>query len=146
MTNENAHKPTCGESGGRTRAGKACGVTLNLSEINGLCIQHDPLRKDELYAIRVAGSKARARKIQQEKAALPEDVPPKPRTLKDAIQWASWATHSVAVGAIDVRVAHEVAVLVREFRMALEKRALEEQVEELKAQLKEASKPGMRIA
>lgn len=133
-------KPTCGDSGGKTRAGKSCGVTLNLSDINGLCLQHDPLRRDELYAVRVAGSKARARKIQQEKAALPENVPPKPRTLKDAIQWASWATHSVAVGAIDVRVAHEIAVLVREFRMALEKRALEETIEELQAQLKAAEK------
>jgi len=143
---EGEHKPTCGESGGTTRAGKPCGVTLNLSDVNGLCLQHDPMRKDELYAVRVAGSKARALKIQKEKAALPDNVPPKPRTLKDAIQWASWATHSVAVGAIDVRVAHEIAVLVREFRMALEKRALEEQVEELKKELAAARKQSIRVA
>lgn len=143
---EGEHKPTCGESGGRTRAGKACGVTLNLSDVNGLCLQHDPMRRDELYAVRVAGSKARALKIQKEKAALPEGVPPKPRTLKDAIQWASWATHSVATGEIDVRVAHEIAVLVREFRMALEKRALEEQVEELKKELAAARKQSIRVA
>ena len=144
---ETERKPTCGEAGGKTRAGKPCGVTMNLSDINGLCLMHDPLRRAELHAVRVAGAKARGRKIQQEKAALPADVPPKPRTLKDAIQWASWATHSVAIGAINVRVAHEIAVLVREFRMALEKRALEETIEELQAQLKAAQqRDKMRVA
>lgn len=138
-------KPTCGQAGGRTKRLKHCNVTMNLSPTNGLCLQHDPERKEELYQVRVAGAKARGKKVQKAKAAQGE-VPRKPKNLQDAIEWASWATFAVATGEIDTRVAHEVAVLVREFRMALEKRALEEQVEALKAQLAEANKRGMRVA
>ena len=46
--------PRCGDAGGISRNGAPCRVGINLSPINGLCIQHDPNRAEEAAAMQKA--------------------------------------------------------------------------------------------
>lgn len=123
--------PTCR---GTTKAGAPCRVTLNLSE-TGYCIQHDPARHEQRKALWRAGGLASAPAQRLAKAALPEGVPKAPKTIEDAERFASWLTYAVAVGDISPKVAHEVAVALKEFRGAAEKRALEKELKALRLEL-----------
>lgn len=132
-------KPTCGDSGGVTRDGRPCRSTLNLGK-TGLCLSHDPARIQEARAIRVKGGVAAGVSKRLAKAANPKLVPKPPRTLQDAVDWSSWAMHSVAIGEIDARTGHEVGYLVNAFKAAVEKRDLLREIEALRAELAEAQK------
>ena len=138
-----AGKCRCGDSGGLTNAGEPCGTYLNLSSSSGLCLFHCPDREQERLAVRQAGGRASAVAKRDRKTADPDDVPRAPRTLQDAVTWSSWAIHGVACGRIDARTAHEIGYLVNAFKAAVEKRDLERQIAELRAELAEAQKrPG----
>src|SRR5665213_2920480 len=113
--------------------GSPCTVTLGLGP-TGLCLSHDPdpARQEARRAVRSAGGKAsgaaKRKRAEELKAAIVEaraksgDTPAEMKTLDDAVKWSAWAARGVALGTLDARAAHEIAVLVREFRMALEKR------------------------
>jgi len=131
-------KPTCGDSGGVTKAGLPCRSALNLSPEDGLCIAHDPERVDEARAMRVAAGKATGLANRKRRAASPLVVPKPPRTLQDAVEWSSWAMHAVATGEIDARTGHEIGYLVNAFKAAVEKRDLLAEIEALRAELASA--------
>ncbi len=128
---------TCGDAGGRTAKGTPCRSHMNLGEA-GLCLFHDPLRKHLAKAAQAAGGRARGEAMRRERAALPADVPRAPRTLEDAEKVASWITHAVLIGEIDVRVAEAATKAVRQFQLSVEKRTLQDRVRELEKALREA--------
>ena len=127
---------TCGDAGGRTKAGRPCQVAMNLGE-KGLCVHHDPDRKQEALEMRRMGARASAASRTRTKVAR-GDVPRAPRTLSDAVSYASWAVDAVAMGELDARTAREIGNLLREFRSCLEKRSLEKEITALRTELKEA--------
>jgi hypothetical protein len=132
--------PRCGDSGGVTREGSPCRSRLNLSPDTGLCLQHDPARREAARAMQSAGAIAKAEVMRRRKAALPAGVPRAPRTLEDAERVASWITRAVLVGDIDVRVAEAATKAVRQFQLVVEKRVLQDRVRELELMLREARK------
>ena len=54
--------------------------------------------------------------------------------------------HAVACGRIDARTGHEIGYLVNAFKAAVEKRDLERQIQELRAELTAAQKRPGRLA
>jgi hypothetical protein len=129
--------PTCGAP---TKAGTACRVTMNLSQVSGKCIMHDPERLAARQALQAAGGKAAGVVHRRAKAADPAIVPAAPKTLEDAVKWSSWAMHAIASGELDARTGHEVGYLVARFTEALNKRDLLRKVEELERKLAEAQR------
>ena len=85
--------------------------------------------------MRQAGGRATAGSKRTARAALPANVPRAPETLQDAVAWSSWAMRAVAVGEIDARTGHEIGYLVNTFKAAVEKRDLQREIEELRAEL-----------
>jgi hypothetical protein len=116
--------------------GSQCRTVFGLSP-EGFCFPHDPVRATEWVAMQKNRSDLSAKRRREMRESLPPGLPRAPKTLDDAVQWSSWATHAVAAGVIDARIAHEVSVSIREFRMSLEKRDLALEVERLKKQLTE---------
>ena len=90
--------------------------------------------------MRVKGGRASGESKRREKAAHPENAPRAPKSLADAVQVASWITHAVLVGEIDVRVAEAATKAVRQFQLGEEKRALVEKVKTLNAKLRAVEK------
>jgi hypothetical protein len=67
-----------------------------------------------------------------------DEAPAAPKTIDDAIEWASWATWAVSVGKLDARTGHEVGFLLRAFldgRKHADK--TDERVKRLQAQLEQ---------
>jgi hypothetical protein len=126
---------TCGDAGGKNAQGAPCRAVMRLSASNGLCLMHDPERTEELKAMRSAAGVASKESKRRAKAALPADVPKAPKTLEDAVQFASWLTWAVCVGALDARTAHESAYALNCFKAAVEKRDLQREIEKLRAEL-----------
>ncbi len=85
--------------------------------------------------MRQAGGQATAVSRRSARAASPANVPRAPQTLQDAVAWSSWAMRAVAVGEIDARTGHEIGYLVNVFKAAVEKRDLQREIEELRAEL-----------
>lgn len=136
MTEPREQRKTCGESGGTTQAGAPCRAFLNLNAESGLCLVHDDERIDARQAMRLAGAVANTRAARARRSAEGrEGVPSAPQTIEDAERFASWLTHAVCAGEIDARSAHEAAVCLREFRGASEKRIIERELRELRAEL-----------
>ena len=118
-------KPTCGDAGGRkVTDGTPCAQTLNLSPSNGQCIVHDAERTDQHRAMSQRGQAASTVSKRDAKYADPEDVPPVPETLEDAVEWAGWALRATACGRIEHRVGATISTLINSFKSALEKRDL----------------------
>jgi hypothetical protein len=119
---------------------------MNLSTVNGRCIQHDDTRAEERAAMRAAGGTATGAARQRSKAADPSNAPKAPRTLDDAVRIASWITRAVLIGDIDVRVAEAATKAVRQFQLGEEKADLLRRIATLEAQLKTAaSAAGRRV-
>ncbi len=135
---------TCGDAGGVTKSGSMCRVYLNLSPINGLCLQHDPERVEARAALVAGAGRASGVSKRLARAGLPDGVPKAPQTLRDAEQFASWLARAVAIGVIDPKVAHVTAVALKEFTASASKRLLEDQVKALRKELAEAKKARAR--
>ena len=134
--------PTCGDRGGKTKKGTPCSAFRNLDPVSGLCMWHDESRGPEREANQraaQAGSEAKVRAT-----ARPKGLPPPPQTIEDARAYASWCVDAVARGpadgGIDVRRAHEITGLLREFRGAAEKAELVGRVKALEAELRKYQK------
>ncbi len=126
--------------------GTPCRSYLNLSPATGMCLMHDPERAEERQRVTASGGRATGVAKRARKTADPEDVPSAPKTLQDAVTWSSWAMHAVACGRIDARTGHEIGYLVNAFKAAVEKRDLERQIHELRAELAAAQKRPGRLA
>lgn len=137
--------PRCGDAGGISRNGAPCRVGINLSPINGLCIQHDPNRAEEAAAMQKAGGAKRNeiyRRAKQGIPSEPKDIPKAPKTLKDAVRLSAWITRATLDGSIEVRVSAAATKALRQFQLSVEKRDLEKRIEELEARLKAAKAGG----
>jgi hypothetical protein len=124
---------------GITKSGEPCRSQLGLSDA-GYCLAHDPERREAALAMRSAGGHAAKASKVRAKAALPEDVPRAPKTLDDAVKFASWLTHAVCVGTLDARSAHEAGYSLNVFKAAIEKRDLQREIAALRAELAAARK------
>jgi hypothetical protein len=125
--------------GAPTKSGLPCRTWLNLGA-TGLCLKHDPDRIQQVREMNVDGAIAAADSKRRAKAGQPKNVPNAPKSLRDAVRVASWITRAVLVGEIDVRVAEAATKAVRQFQLGLEKKELQDQVEELQALLAAAKK------
>lgn len=101
-----------------------------------VCIWHDPARQKEATEARQrAAAKTNAQR-RKTRTADPSEVPEPPKTIHDAIEWASWAVHAVATGKIDARTAHEMAYTLRAFMDGRRHAdSVDERVKELAAKL-----------
>lgn len=124
----------CGEAGGKTQAGTPCRSALGLGA-TGLCLTHDPARKTAAREVRAAGGRAAGAAKRAARVVLPTNVPAPPRTLDDAVKFASWLTHAVCVGTLDARSAHEAGYALNVFKAAVEKRDLQREIASLRAEL-----------
>ncbi len=137
-------RPRCGDAGGTTKRGTPCLMFLELSETNGLCLQHDPERTAQADAMRKAGSakmRSEWRRLQAGEET-PVQIPPAPKTLRDAVKLSSWITRATLDRTIDVRVSSAATRALRQFQMSVEKRALEQRIEELQERLSRAERGG----
>ena len=132
-------KPSCGDSGGvRVTDGTPCAQRLNLSPENGLCVGHDPLRRAEHSAMSRKGQVASAAAKRDKKYGDPADVPPQPKTLEDATEYAAWLTHAITVGRLDPKVGQGAAFCLQRFTALADKRDLVRTVKALEAALNKA--------
>lgn len=131
----------CGDAGGKTKDGKPCRSPLGLGD-NGLCMNHDPARQADATEVRAAGGRAAGEVRRKARALLPDkaNVPAPPKTLDDAVKFASWLTHAVCVGTLDARSAHEAGYSLNVFKAAVEKRDLQREIAALRAELAAAKK------
>lgn len=121
--------------------GQPCGVTWGLSEA-GLCLAHDPLRKEQAVAARRAagtttGALAQARGSKY-RVVAPGAVPGgrPPRSLQDVIRWASWCAFAAATGLLDGVSVREVNRSLITLKTGLEKRDLLRRIKALEQNLK----------
>lgn len=126
---------TCGAAGGRKLSGDPCRAFLNLSPTSGLCMMHDPERVAQRLLMQRRGASNSAVSKRRARAADPSIVPRPPQTLDEAVEWSSWAMHSVAAGELDARTGHEIGYLIARFTEALNKRDLLREVEQLRRDL-----------
>ncbi len=119
---------------GITSKGEPCPHTHDLGE-KGFCLWHDPDRAEERRALQSRGGRKRSRDL-----ALPEETPPPPETLDDCVDWASWTTRAVATGQINSTTGRIIVMALGELRRSLEKRDLEVEAAELRAQVKNLRK------
>jgi len=117
--------------------GERCG--MDVANEGERCIWHDPGRRKEAREARRRGAR-RANQKRQTKGARtadPSKVPDRPRTVEDAVEWASWAVHAVATGEIDARTGHEIGYVLRAFLDGRKHAdAIGDRVKELAAKLK----------
>lgn len=115
---------------GVTKAGEPCKSTMNLSA-DGLCLNHDPERREAARAVHAAGGRARGAKRREARAIeTPNDTPSRPKNLEDATAYFSWLVDAGATGRLDARTVHECAFALKGFQSAAEKRDLERKLKE----------------
>jgi hypothetical protein len=118
--------------------GERCGTVFGLSEDTHLCFQHDPDRIQERYRAKSRGGKTAAvnRSRSGRKPVVDEEAPSPPKTLQDAVEWASWTTWAVATGRIDGKTAHDIGYMLRAFMSGQrDLDRVDERVRELKKEL-----------
>jgi hypothetical protein len=132
--------------------GEPCQSTLGLSP-DGLCLNHDPARRDQVQANRAAGGRARGEASRARRAAreaLPPsalaDAPAMVETLDDAAKALAWIAHAIITKKIDARTGHEASYALNGFKAAAEKRDLEREITELRRQVAEAKTRTMRVS
>ena len=124
--------PTCGDAGGRTKKGEPCAAFRRLSEDTGLCMHHDPARKDECDEIQRLAAEGYRRHLTLEPLSFAPD------TLEHLAQWHQWAVKAVAAGNMASRTADSVCRHLKELRPVLLNLNRERRVRALEAAWKEA--------
>ncbi len=127
---------TCGAL---TKSGLPCRTTMNLGA-TGICVQHDPERLTERRQMQSAGGMASKVAKVKAKAADPSTVPPRMKSLSDAVAVASWITDAVLRGEIDARTAESATKAVRQFQLGEEKATLLREITKLRGELADARK------
>lgn len=121
----------CGDAGGVNAQGEPCEQSMNLNDQNGLCLWHDPTRKEQAQDARALGGRNRS----LTRTVTIADAPSPPKTLEDAVEFSSWLAHAVLVGAIDARTAEASSKAISVFRSVAEKRDLERKVRLLESKV-----------
>lgn len=118
--------------------GEGCGVTGGLHEYEGelRCLWHDPRREEKARAARARGAR-RSNEKQRSGKPDPDEVPPPPETLEDALAWSAWAAWAAATGRLDTARANAAARHLKEFRQALERHESAEKLEEIRERVEE---------
>jgi hypothetical protein len=119
--------------------GTQCRIKNNLSA-TGLCLAHDPARRDEAQAARRKGAATRHndRRGTNIRTVLPQDIPHggEPKTLDQVADIAAWAIRAVATGQMDARTGREVGNLCQAFTGVVKARDLSSlALSKLKAEL-----------
>lgn len=107
---------------------------------------HDESRIAERARVRSAGGDAAKVAKTKAKAADPATVPPRMKSLADAVSVASWIVDAVLCGAIDARTAESATKAVRQFQLGEEKATLLREITKLRAELAAARKESPRPA
>jgi hypothetical protein len=122
--------------------GERCGVTWGLSA-EGLCLAHDPLRREQAAAARAAGgttsgASAATQRNGKFRVVAPSAVPGgrPPRSLHDVVRWASWCAFAAATGLLDGISVREINRSLITLKVGLEKRDLLRRIKTLQHQLK----------
>ena len=127
--------------------GERCGQTGGIVDRgSGLCLWHDPARREKAMKARRLGgklSRTKARKYAI-RTVLPEDAPPAPKTIEEAVAVASWAIHNVATGRIDARTAEVILKGIDTWRRAHADSMTAQELAALKGQLEELRGKPMR--
>jgi hypothetical protein len=120
--------------GAVTPSGEPCPV--HSRGPSGLCLFHDPARREEAAAARARG---RARTAQLKALGWrPQGEPPKPPTnLDDVARWTAWVAYQVACGKLDAPRAKAIVASLSVARGAFRERDLTEQVVLLARQVRE---------
>lgn len=125
---------------GTTPDGTRCSIRSQISD-TGLCVWHDPARKDEADELRKKGQAARTPSRRAEVRTVDaKDTPGKLTDLDDLVRWAAWTAKAVATGKIDARTARETAYALTCFRGGLEKRDLARDLAKLRSDFDEFRK------
>ena len=115
-------------------SGEQCQVTQGI-QTDGCCWFHSEHTAEARQSAASRGGKSsRKSKI---RVASPNEVPEPPQTLSDIVSWASWVTWATAVGHVDSGTSRQITGALGELRRAIEKRDLEVDIEELRAQVKQ---------
>lgn len=135
-----ANQPQGARTCGGTKAnGSPCRSFLNLSA-SGFCLMHDPERAGQRAAMRSAGGAAAKVARSRGRAADPATVPPRMKSLADAVSVASWIVDAVLRGDVDARTAESATKAVRQFQLGEEKATLLREIKKLRAELAAATK------
>lgn len=108
--------------------GSQCRAIGGLSADSGLCLWHDPDRREEADAARRKGHRAIAEKAKRGRTVAAEDAPPPPESHEDVVSWLSWVTFAMATGKLDNKTGHDIAYTLRALREALTQRDVAEEV------------------
>lgn len=106
----------------------------------GLCITHDPARAEAHRTMSRNGGTRSAESKKLAKLAHPDDIPPEPKTLVDAVRMASWLSRAPGIGKIGVREAREMTGALRVFLEAIAKQDLQRELAQARKQLEELRK------
>jgi hypothetical protein len=134
--------PQCGDAGGTTKAGQPCRGRLNLSPVNGLCLEHDPDRVEARRVVHVAGARAKGR-FQREETEAERAVVVASRQLETfdgLIRLQAVNLAETDAGRRDTRTSEAVSKGIREQRMNLHDRDTLKELSRLRKDIAEARK------
>ncbi len=124
---------------GSTPDGTRCEIRSQI--VSGLCVWHDPDRRDEAAAMRRKGAAGRQpAQRTMVKTVSTAETPGKLTDLDDCVRWAAWVARAVATGKIDARTARETSYAIITLRGSLEKRDLARDLNKLRSDFDEFRK------
>lgn len=120
---------------GTNSKGQPCGAPSDfVDESSGFCPAHDPERTEHMQQVASRGGKAVAEK--HKRPPLEDrDPPPAPESIQDAKEFLSWTARNLALGVLSDREARALAYCLKSFIDSVERGAVQEELEELKAKL-----------
>lgn len=121
--------------------GDPCSMTATLDPETGLCMWHDPKRKDRVKAIQSkGGTRGGGLNRKYPKVASPDEVPPPPETLEDCCTWTSWLTVAITTGKVDPRTGKEATNAIKELRASIFTAEKDAELSALKDEIKRLRK------
>lgn len=127
----------CGDAGGAVKDGTPCRGFLNLSPTNGLCVQHDPERREMVEAMRSTGGRsARETRAEALRANAIAHFPRPPRTLEDAARMSAWTSWAALTGEIPAQAADANTRALKVFTDSMNKAELSRRIRELEKKIK----------
>lgn len=132
--------------------GTPCKSMMGLSS-GGLCMNHDPARREAMRAIRVEGGRAsgaKKRAARADREAKPQGAavapPPLPKTSDDAVRYFAWAVDEMANGRMDADQGRTIGYLLTGFRSTVEKRDIEQRLKLALRTIAELQKQPRRVS
>ncbi len=126
---------TCGDSGGRNNNGAPCRVFLNLSEDNGCCFRHDPIRRAKFLTAEGEGLENAKVKRRLEKLKRRRGFKA-PRTMEDATTQSAKLYEYTVIGEIDEKTSRACSQALNQFREAFKLRDMEQRLRAAEARVK----------